>query len=266
MTRLKMYETAIKAALHGGKEILEVYRSMDFMVEYKNDESPLTVADKRAHLAIIKELEKTEIPVLSEEGSTIPYEVRKDWEKLWIVDPLDGTKEFIKRNGDFTVNIALVEHSRPVFGVVYVPVTGHMYVGVKGLGAVRISNAADQMHSTFDKILTEGVSLPEKSQNRPYTVVASLSHMSPDTKDFIDTLRPEHPDLVLFSRGSSLKLCAVAEGSADIYPRLGPTMEWDTAAGQAVVEAMGGSVLKTDNTPLTYNREDLLNPYFIVRG
>lgn len=261
-----LYLAGIKAAIHAGKAILEIYNSMDFGIEYKKDASPLTLADKSAHIAIENILLQTGVPILSEEGKTIDYSVRKNWSQLWIVDPLDGTKEFIKRNGDFTVNIALVENHRPIFGVVYVPVTGVMYFGEKGRGAFRYVQSDDFISVGYEDLIKTSTTLPVKDESRPYTVVASLSHMSPETQEFIDDLKKDHPNLVLFSRGSSLKLCAVAEGSADIYPRLGPTMEWDTAAGQAVVEAMGGTVLKMDNSPLTYNREELLNPYFVVRA
>lgn len=259
------YLRAIKAALEAGQEILKVYNSNDFEVEIKNDNSPLTKADKASHLKIMEYLEQTSIPVLSEEGRDIPYEERKNWNQLWIVDPLDGTKEFIKRNGEFTVNIALVEAGNPILGVIYIPVEQTLYVGIKGIGAYKIEDieSIKESNLNLENFLQIGSKLPIKS-TRPYTVVASRSHLSEETEAYIKELKQQHPDLTFFSRGSSLKLCAVAEGAADIYPRFAPTMEWDTAAGQAIVEAAGGKVILRDGTPMVYNRENLLNPYFIV--
>ncbi len=260
------YLTAIKAAINAGAEILKVYNSDDFRVELKGDSSPLTKADTNAHNKIMEYLVKTDIPILSEEGRDIPYNERKNWDKLWIVDPLDGTKEFIKRNDEFTVNIALVENHIPVFGVIYVPVIDELYVGIKGEGAYKFSSAVkiEFDHESLKVFLDLGIQLPIK-HNRLYTVVASRSHLSKETRDYIDELKQQYPKLEFISKGSSLKLCAVAEGTADVYPRFAPTMEWDTAAGQAIVEAMGGHVTKIDGTPLLYNREDLLNPWFIVK-
>lgn len=260
------YIKAIHAAIDAGIEIMKVYDSEDFQVERKGDDSPLTLADRNGHLKIMEYLEKTDIPVLSEEGNEIPYDERKDWEQLWIVDPLDGTKEFIKRNGDFTVNIALTKNHKSVFGVIYVPVHKVLYVGIDKLGAFKLNNISDigDVASDFESIIQEAIALPIRDANRPFTVMASRSHMSPETQEYIDNLKEIHPNLEFSSRGSSLKLCAVAEGSADVYPRFGPTMEWDTAAGQAIVEASGGSVKLISGEPLNYNRKDLLNAYFIV--
>ncbi len=260
------YFDAIKAAIEAGNEILEVYNSDDFQVEKKGDDSPLTLADRKAHLKIMEYLEKTDIPILSEEGRAIAYEERKDWKQLWIVDPLDGTKEFIKRNGDFTVNIALIESNQPVFGVIYVPVHKELFVGIKGKGAYKLIDISnlDNISESLNEIFQQGVKLPITDSSRSFTVVASRSHMSNETKEYIDELKEKHSNLQFSSRGSSLKLCAVAEGLADIYPRFAPTMEWDTAAGQAIVEAMGGTVKLVSGEPLKYNRKELLNPYFIV--
>jgi len=259
------YLQAIRASIEAGKEILKVYNTEDFQVEKKGDDSPLTLADKNAHLKIMEYLDVTNIPVLSEEGKEIPYLQRKDWDELWIVDPLDGTKEFIKRNDEFTVNIALIEKQKPKFGVIYAPVTKELYFGISGKGAYKIIwNEKMLIESlSIEDLMKSGDSLPLKFQ-RPFTVVASRSHLSDETKEYIEELRQDHPDLEFISKGSSLKLCAVAEGAADVYPRFAPTMEWDTAAGQAIVESMGGKVIKVDKTPLNYNREDLLNPWFIV--
>lgn len=254
--------TAAKAALKGGIEILEVYNNETAQVQIKGDDSPLTQADTRAHRAIMKILEPTGIPVLSEEGKHLSFEERENWSQLWIVDPLDGTKEFIKRNGEFTVNIALVENGRPIMGVVYVPVTGELYSGTKGQGAVKL--IIDSESELSSEHLSQGKSIPIKME-RQFTAVGSRSHMNAETEDFLKTYREEHGEVAILSKGSSLKMCMVAEGLADVYPRFAPTMEWDTAAGQAVVEAAGFSMLeKESRLPLRYNKENLLNPHFIV--
>jgi len=258
-----MYLQAINAAIDAGLEILKVYKSDDFQIEKKGDDSPLTLADRIAHQKIMEYLVKTKIPVLSEEGKQIPYEKRKSWNKLWIVDPLDGTKEFIKRNGEFTVNIALIENSKPVFGVIYIPVTKELYFGIKEVGAFKVAKINSVTNKDLNVLMQHGDQLPLQI-DRSYTVVASRSHLSNETKDYIDELKQQHADLEFISKGSSLKFCAVADGSADVYPRFAPTMEWDTAAGQAIVESMGGKVTKVDGFPLLYNRKDLLNPWFIV--
>lgn len=256
----QLLNTAIEAAIEAGKEILKIYQTADFEVEFKADDSPLTKADKAAHHIIVEHLSKTNFPILSEEGKHIDYTERAKWSTFWLVDPLDGTKEFIKRNGEFTVNIALIDQQSPILGVVYVPVTGEIYF-------------AD--HSgTFKALLTEpfndgliaAIKLPTQDENQEFVVVGSRSHMSSETKEFIDKLDKKGKSLKLISKGSSLKLCQVAEGTADCYPRLGPTMEWDTAAGHAIAKFAGKSVnIYPDNTPLIYNKENLLNPWFIVK-
>ena len=238
---------AEKAARLAGKEILKIYESGDFSIEAKADNSPLTLADRAAHNAIVSVLNDSGLPVLSEEGRSIPYLERKDWEYFWMIDPLDGTKEFIKRNGEFTVNIALIHRNRPILGIVYPPVLDQIYTAISGHGA------------TLDgaPIKSSGKKLNETCLK----AVASRSHMSPETEAFLaDLVDPE-----IVSKGSSLKLLMVASGEADVYPRFGPTMEWDTAAAQIVVEEAGGQVLLTDQSgPIEYNKEDLLNPYFLV--
>jgi len=258
--------TAIKASIDAGNEILIVYNSDDFQIEKKGDDSPLTLADKKAHLKIMEYLVSTNIPVLSEEGKSIDFNERVNWKQLWIVDPLDGTKEFIKRNGDFTVNIALIEDHKPIFGVIYVPVYDELFIGIKGVGSFKVINATllSETINNLESILEKAIKLPVIDKDRPFTVVASRSHMSDETQVFINQLKNNHPDLEFSSRGSSLKLCAIAEGIADVYPRFAPTMEWDTAAGQAIVEAMGGRVTLVDGELLNYNRKDLLNPFFIA--
>ena len=269
---MKNLPTIIDAALRAGGAILEIYKR-DFEVEFKADESPLTEADKAAHHIICDALEDTGLPILSEESKAIDYEDRKDWTKYWLVDPLDGTKEFIKKNGEFTVNIALIEHGRPIMGVVYAPVLKTLYVGIVGEGAFRA--IGDELFQTLEKWDGKVPSIGNLAEPLPLSsdlcppssairVVASRSHLNEETEAFIAELEKKGR-VELVSSGSSLKLCLVAEGSADVYPRIAPTMEWDTAAAQAVVEASGATVVQygTDE-PLAYNKENLLNPYFVV--
>lgn len=262
----KLLETAIKAAVEGGKAILNIYNDpdADFSVEKKADNSPLTIADKASHKTIIELLQQTEFPILSEEGKDIPFETRKNWPTFWLVDPLDGTKEFIKRNNEFTVNIALIHKGNPVMGVIYVPVTGALYIGETETGAWRIENINEPV--SIETVKTRGTQLPAEAGNGKYKVVGSRSHLNDETRDYIKKLEKEHPDIEVVSKGSSLKICMVAEGAANEYPRFGPTMEWDTAAGHAIANAAGKKLLHTDfSGELNYNKKNLLNPYFIVR-
>ena len=289
---------AMDAALRVGDAILQIY-ARDFEVEFKADESPLTEADKAAHCIICDALEDTGVPILSEESKAVPYDERKDWQKYWLVDPLDGTKEFIKKNGEFTVNIALIDSGRPVMGVVFAPVLRTVYCGMLDVesGMSEAWKATDCSGKSVDEIVESSVPLP--TSHIPHStikVVASRSHCNDETRKFIQSLEKEFGEAELVSSGSSLKLCLVAEGSADIYPRIAPTMEWDTAAAQAVVEAAGGRVVKYDSAVpaasyvcgksdverktdqevhptshilrpkgvLSYNKADLLNPYFVV--
>ena len=257
---------AVHAALKAGGEIMKVYEG-NFSVEYKADHSPLTVADQRAHELIGEKLKDTGIPVLSEEGKDIPYEERQQWRDLWVVDPLDGTKEFVKQNGEFTVNIALIERFSPVLGVIYVPVEGTLYFGAQGLGAYRLDGASfEKEFPSWDQLVEQATPLPVK-KNRPYRMVGSRSHMNEDTVDFFEEMREQYPDLEVISRGSSLKICMVAEGEADLYPRFAPTMEWDTAAGHAIVREAGFEMyqVQEEGIPLQYNKKDLLNPWFVVQ-
>ncbi len=249
-----MLQSLIDVSKKAGREILEVYHS-PFAVEHKDDNSPLTAADRRSHDIITATLrEHYPFPVLSEEGKDTPFEERKNWEYFWLVDPLDGTKEFIKRNGEFTVNIALIHQNTPVMGVIYVPVTGVLYHAVKGQGCYKIENDSAEK-------------LQVKCTTQRLIIVGSRSHVTGELEEFIRGMKKKHGDVVFLSAGSSLKLCLVAEGKADIYPRLGPTMEWDTAAGQIIVEEAGGRVVehKSDGT-LKYNKENLLNAHFIACG
>jgi len=247
----KLLQLALSASVTASKEILEVYNSNDFQTEAKGDQSPLTLADKKAHQAIVEILKSSNLPILSEEGKSIPYEERKNWEYFWMVDPLDGTKEFIKRNGEFTVNIALIHQCKPVLGVVAVPVTGETYYGGEGIGAFL------EVHG---KVTALPVRTPIDLKQTGLRVVASRSHMNEETQTFIDAL--QDPSLV--SSGSSLKFMLLASGQADVYPRFAPTMEWDTAAAHAVVNAVGIKVFQQNKSEeLIYNKENLLNPYFL---
>lgn len=250
---------AIKAAIDAGNEILEVYYHSDFDIEYKDDNSPLTKADRRAHNAIIKHLVSTKIPVLSEEGKSIKFDERKNWKLFWLVDPLDGTKEFIKRNDEFTVNIALIEKNSPIAGVVYVPVTGTLYFGNSD-GAFKAT--VDKGKNTYTNILR----LPLLLEKKNFVVAGSKSHMNEPTQNYINSLDTNGKEIEMKSKGSSLKICMVAEGVADVYPRLAPTMEWDTAAGHSIAKFAGKEILQYDNNqPLVYNKENLLNPWFVVK-
>ncbi|WP_178990283.1 3'(2'),5'-bisphosphate nucleotidase CysQ [Winogradskyella schleiferi] len=260
----KNLKTAIIAALEAGKEILKIYHSDDFEVELKGDNSPLTKADLASHQVIMSHLKTTNIPVLSEEGKSIAYNDRKDWNQLWIVDPIDGTKEFIKRNGEFTVNIALVESQKTVIGVIFVPVSGDLYFSTKEMGAYKVTVNLEDYN--YDSLVNNARKLPLERSDKSFTVVASRSHMSPETETYVSEMREKHGDVNLISKGSSLKLCMVAEGQADCYPRFAPTMEWDTAAGQAICEHAGFEVIDwSTKERMLYNREELLNSWFLVK-
>lgn len=263
-----IHNKSIHAALEAGKAIMEIYESDDFGIETKADDSPLTKADRAAHDVIMAHLKDTGIPVLSEEGKNIPYAERKDWKQLFIVDPIDGTKEFIKRNGEFTVNIALIEDHQPIMGVIYVPAKETLYYAdhekAYKLESVTIDNyevnktQAAQLPLTPNELVTGHESL--------VTIVASKSHLSPETQDFIDSLKTKYDEVKTLSKGSSLKLCMVAEGTADYYPRFAPTMEWDTAAGQAICMAAGCDVIDQETKEtMIYNRQELLNNWFLVK-
>jgi len=257
----KYLDIAINASLISGKSILKVYKNDKIDSELKSDLSPLTLADKNSHIEIVKILEKTGIPILSEEGRNIPFEERRKWKIFWLIDPLDGTKEFIKKNGDFTVNIALIEDNEPVLGVIYVPVTKEIYFATKGKGAY-----ISKLKSEDDFDYNEAIKLPINVKRENYVVVASRSHLNDETKEYISNIEQNKEKVELLSRGSSLKICMVAEGKADIYPRFGPTMEWDIAAGHAIAIESGCSFTHADEqTPIKYNKENLLNPYFIVK-
>lgn len=256
-----LLDRIVRLSVAAGEAILTVYKDeTNFNTEIKSDNSPVTDADKAAHNVLYDQLVSIDsnVPVLSEEGDLPDYETRSSWHRYWIIDPLDGTKEFIKRNGEFTVNIALIENGVPVLGVVHVPVLGVTYAGATSLGAIKIDSQGER------KI--QASKAPEKDIG-PVRVVASRSHGSEAVEKCVGTLEKYFGSVERKSMGSSLKLCLVAEGEADIYPRLALTSEWDTAAAQAVVEAAGGVVLDADLKELRYNtKADILNPFFYVLG
>ncbi len=293
---------ALRAAAEAGRKIMDIYRT-DFNVAYKDDKSPVTDADRRANEAIEKLLPVSGLPILSEEGKDIPFEKRRRWKMFWLVDPLDGTKEFISRNGEFTVNIALIVNAVPELGVVFAPAKDVAYFGIAGQGAYRLDDAfsfflragfmagsetgsraktakghlADEPvkesaverwpdHGLWKLLLASAVKLPLVPEGPGrYTVVGSRSHGGSELEKYIETLRAEHGEVVFRPAGSSLKICLVAEGSAHQYPRLGTTMEWDTAAGHAVALASGAGVCVFGrDTALAYNKSDLRNPWFMV--
>lgn len=268
MDFVKYLYIAIRAALDAGKSIMDIYTdpNSDFGIERKEDNSPLTLADKASNRIIISALSVTPFPILSEEEKQCPYEERKTWETLWVVDPLDGTKEFIKRNGEFTVNIALVHKNVPVLGVIYVPVRKELYFACESIGAYKLMDIDSANQPSMDVLKKNASRLPSAMFHQGIVVVASRSHQTEDTTRYIDNLRKKGQPVTLISSGSSLKICLVAEGSADVYPRFAPTMEWDTAAGHAIAKAAGCEVYHIDEkTPLSYNKENLLNPWFVVK-
>ena len=249
----QMKAALLGASIEAGKAIMEVYES-DFAVQTKDDRSPLTEADKRSH-AIIKPILEREfpgVPVLSEEGRDIPYAERKDWDCFFLVDPLDGTKEFIKRNGQFAVLIAYIVFNKPIFGLVTAPAQGMVsYYGGPNLGAFRVTDGKE-----------EAIHTRKPQPGEPLTIVESASHPSPEMEDFLK----QYTIGERIAAGSALKFCRVAEGAAHFYPRLGPTMEWDTAAGQAILEGAGGSFTHLDGSPFEYNKEVLKNPGFLAKA
>tara|TARA_B100000780_G_scaffold160496_1_gene112162 strand:- start:263 stop:1054 length:792 start_codon:yes stop_codon:yes gene_type:complete len=254
---------AINASIKGGHAIMNVYAS-DFDVEHKDDKSPLTLADKNCNEVIEHYLLGTDIPFLSEEGAEITYSERKDWEYSWLVDPLDGTKEFVKRNGEFTVNIALIHNGNPIMGVIYVPVKEELYFAMEGLGSYKVS--VNSVIENLETLISLSASLPIDYKRKDYVIVGSRSHMSAETEVFFDEMKKMHGDVMVLAVGSSLKLCMVAEGKADAYPRYAPTMEWDTGAGHAIAKYAGFSVKQYNSTEdVIYNKENLLNPWFLVK-
>lgn len=250
----RLLHRVLAACREASARILEVYRRADFDIEHKGDDSPLTAADMASHHCLVAALNALTpaIPILSEESAEVDFETRSGWGELWVVDPLDGTREFIKRNGEFTINVALVREQRPVLGVIAVPVTGEAFSGVEGQGALRWR----------DRMQPEPI-MTRRPPADPPVVLGSRSHANPRTEAYFELLGPHYRT----SRGSALKFCAVACGEADFYPRLGPTSEWDTAAGEAIVRAAGGRVWMPDGRALRYNaRPSILNGDFLVAG
>ena len=261
---------SILAAIAAGNEILEIYQTK-FSVEYKADKSPVTEADKRANNKIIEMLSHFNIPFLTEETEETNYLERKNWNRLWIVDPLDGTKEFVKRSGEFTVNIALIEHGIPILGVIYAPVSKDLYFSAKKLGSFKLDKhdcleMLNVNEFSLNAIMKKAKKLPIQNNKNKYTVVASRSHLNSQTFQYIEELKKKYGEIDLINTGSSIKICLVAEGIADEYPRFGPTMEWDTAAGNAIASFAGKKIIDLEtNTEIKYNRENIRNNSFIVK-
>ena len=252
MNPRELIDPITELAIEAGQAILEVYAT-DFDVQAKGDDSPLTQADLASHRCIVAGLKSLtpDLPIISEEDGLPAFEERSQWQRYWLIDPLDGTKEFVNRNGEFTVNIALVDNGRPILGVVHVPVQEKSYVGCEGHGSELRQGGS-----------TTSISVAGESAS-PVRIVGSRSHRGSSLDEFLEKIG----DTDLVPMGSSLKFCVIAEGRADVYPRLGPTSEWDTGAAQAVVEQAGGKVLELDGKPLSYNqKEDILNPFFVVIG
>ena len=263
MITAKTQHQVINAISKAGKAILDIYESGDFGVEMKADHSPLTLADKAAHDIIMEVLLLTEEPILSEEGHDIVYTDRKGWKTFWLVDPLDGTKEFIKKNGEFTINVAYIERGRARTGFVYAPVLEDFYLGINEQMAFKFKMKPGEV---IKELPASTKILKVQPIEDEVILVGSRSHFNKETEDYINQLKNDHKEVKFISKGSSLKLCMVAEGTAHVYPRFGPTMEWDTAAAHAVVSAAGGTVKTPEGEELTYNKESLLNPYFIVKA
>jgi 3'(2'), 5'-bisphosphate nucleotidase len=253
----------VQISLQAGKATLEFYgRNME--VEKKEDNSPITEADKLSNSILINGLQRYNLPVLSEESDKVGYETRKKWDEYWLIDPLDGTKEFIRKSDEYTINVALIKGTFPVMGVVYAPAKDLLFYGQAGYGSFKVENASEvNLAGCFSETIRR--KLPVGHSNPIPVVVASKSHMNQETEHFIQQIRQYYSTIQTEHYGSSLKLCMIAEGSADIYPRMGPTMEWDTAASQAIVEAVGYSVIQyPGGSRMSYNKENLLNPFFIV--
>ena len=267
MDKKELLAIAVEAALEAGRAILTIYEKGQVTAESKEDSSPLTAADVASNEIINTHLKNTNIPIISEENKEIPYPDRKNWSHCWIVDPLDGTKEFIKRNGEFTVNIAYVVHGVPQLGVIYVPASRQLYYAdVSQRHAYK--NSLTTSYGLQEPLFSNTHRIaPKTTKDGSVRIVASKSHMNQETKDFIATLKQRHSSTTLLSKGSSLKFCLLAEGHADVYPRFAPTMEWDTAAGHAICNAVGLKVVSKDtNKELLYNKENLKNSSFVVAG
>lgn len=258
------YSRAIEAAIVAGNAIKSIYLTKKYDIEYKSDDSPVTRADKTSSSIIAEYLKETSYPVVDEEHCCPDYSIRKNWKYLWLVDPMDGTKEFISGNGEFTVNIALIENCTPIFGVIYAPVTGNLYWGGGETGSYKIETIDSWTGFKTIELLSKKLN-PDSDSGKALRVAASRSHLDDATKKFVNTLKTLNPNLEYISRGSSLKLCMIAEGTTDVYPRFSRTMEWDTAAGHAIVNGTNGVLLKANTKEvLTYNKQELANPAFFA--
>ncbi len=267
-----LWQDAIFATISASKKVKEIYDSGDFEVNMKSDATPLTKADKIADTEIRERLRHTVIPLLSEEGRVVTYEERAKWSLFWLVDPIDGTKEFIKENGEFTVNVALIEDGRPIIGVICLPSFERLYFAARDFGSFRYEERCIAGLQSYEECAprellkrSSQLPLPQESDHR-FTVVSSRSHLAKEMSSYFEALRLLHPDMIDIPQGSSKKFCMVAEGTADLYPRRTPTSEWDTAAGQAICELAGCEVVKMfkPHQPINYNKEDMRNPAFYV--
>ena len=269
--RAYLLPLAFNAAVRAGAEIMKVYDSKEgFDIKVKSDNTPLTIADRLAHNKIKEVLGETRIPILSEEGREMLYDERKNWEMFWLVDPLDGTIEFIKGNNEFTVNIALMADNECIGAIVYVPYLGKIYFAEKGCGAMLLEGIKPDADADYgnDDIRQNAKILPLKStSDGKFRIAVSRSHQTAETEHFVEQMRKNHPEAEVIEQGSSYKFCLMAEGVIDYYPRTTPTYEWDTAAAELVLAESGGSVHSLpDHEPLRYNKENLHNPWFECFG
>ncbi len=266
MIESNLMEKIIRAAIDAGDAIMEVYAT-DFIIDIKSDNTPLTMADTRANDIITTVLDTTGIPYISEEGDLTPFHIRENWTRFWLVDPMDGTKEFVNRNGEFSVNIALIDNHKPIVGIIYAPVSDTLYLADDS-GAWKVEHAKGIVvgNGNYAHLKRKAIKLPLPRTTQDFTVVVSRSHLNPETTEFINSTKREHDSIRIVSRGSSLKMCMIAEGDADVYPRFGLTSEWDTADGHALISAAGGSVVQFNNheVEISYNSLDLQNPSFIA--
>lgn len=263
MIRSYLYK-AIDTAVQAGSIIMNIYDNEEIEIQIKPDDSPVTIADKKSSEFIENALKSTKIPVISEEGNHTRYEIRQHWKQMWCVDPLDGTKEFIKRNGEFTVNIALIENNIPVLGIIYIPVKKTLYFAI--VTERKAYKLILETHEVTEEMVTNATEIFPEGKKDVVTITSSRSYTNAQVHDLIERLKAQNKKVTLVKAGSSIKFCLIAEGKATSYPRYAPTMEWDTAAGQAICNAVGIDVYSLEtNKPLKYNKENLLNPWFIVR-
>ncbi len=263
----KLLVDTLPMVFEAGECIMEVYSRDDLEIELKEDQSPLTLADRASHTILTSRLQKSGYPVLSEEGTGTSWELRKKWDHFWLVDPLDGTKEFINGNGEFTVNIALIEKGQPVLGIMYLPVFGSLYYAARSVGSFFFrKKEGSSFPEDFHDWISESEKLPGDHRTDEIRVSGSRSHQSEATVKYIEKLKSRHENIVFTPAGSSLKFGLIAEGRAEVYPRFGPTMEWDIAAGEIIVRESGGTVLQADGSPMEYNKKELRNPWFIAKS